>query len=217
MENNKFNLYDESSYFLKSNNSENLQENPFNESLIYSKNIVNYENNSLINNNNILDDIEDSKNIKKKGNLFIIKKTKLKSDYKIKNKNINKIKNKSIINNNDENLAKIIKCSCAKNNCKLKYCNCYKKEKKCNEYCKCLNCKNKKNINSVDTFKCCFIDSLYIRNNILYENNSNNYKLKKNYLNKKRKIKKNSLFNKKGELILNYKTKLILRNMQLNK
>ena len=42
-----------------------------------------------------------------------------------------------------------ITCTCTKSNCNKKYCECYKTGKKCNDNCRCINCLNKKDGNSM--------------------------------------------------------------------
>ena len=54
--------------------------------------------------------------------------------------------NKFDLNNHSSNTFlkenEIIICTCTKSNCNKKYCECYKARVKCNEKCRCLNCKN---------------------------------------------------------------------------
>ena len=40
-----------------------------------------------------------------------------------------------------------ITCTCSKSNCNKKYCECFKYGKKCNDNCRCLNCKNQTDTN----------------------------------------------------------------------
>lgn len=41
------------------------------------------------------------------------------------------------------NLLKVIFCTCKQSKCLKKYCECFKYQKKCNNFCKCNNCENK--------------------------------------------------------------------------
>ena len=58
-------------------------------------------------------------------------------------------KNKQQINEtinddiNDNNLKKLIICTCSKSGCNKNYCECFKAKVKCNNKCRCIKCLNK--------------------------------------------------------------------------
>ena len=68
-------------------------------------------------------------------------------------------------------------CNCTKSNCMKKYCECYKQGLICNSLCRCLECKNKNNINNYNNLKNNCNKNNYNfseKNNNLINNNINN-------------------------------------------
>jgi len=60
--------------------------------------------------------------------------------------NENKNNKQSIDNNmdiNDNNIKKLIICTCSKSGCNKNYCECFKAKVKCNNKCRCIKCLNK--------------------------------------------------------------------------
>ena len=88
---------------------------------------------------------------------------------------------------------KKIFCTCTKSGCKLKYHECYKNGIECNDLCRCSICENTKNKKINKNFfevKICYVNSIYIINNVLKEDLKRNH-FKKCFLNKKRKNNEN--------------------------
>ena len=120
---------------------------------------------------------------------------------KVPSNSTNDIKPKIITSLNPKK--KKIFCTCTKSGCKLKYCECYKNGKECNDLCRCSVCENTKikkilgNKNFFDT-KICYANSIYVIDNVLKQDLKRNH-FKKCFLNKKRKnqefIKENNDIN----------------------
>ena len=70
-----------------------------------------------------------------------------------------------------------VTCSCKKSNCLKKYCECYQIGIKCNNNCKCVECKNR-NKGDKKMFEVNNIENNNNNNNI---NNNNNYKKRERY------------------------------------
>lgn len=86
-------------------------------------------------------------------------------------------------------------CSCTKNFCNKKYCECYKNNNPCGYYCKCLNCKNKE------------------RNESLIQISKKLNEV--NYLNHKRKMKATKIV--KPKFLVNKNIVNMLRNINEKK
>lgn len=93
------------------------------------------------------------------------------------------------LNNLDiNNKTKKLFCTCSKSGCKLKYCECYKNGLECTDLCRCTRCENTKIPKDKNLFilKICYANSIYILNNILYEDLKRTH-FKKSFLKNKRK------------------------------
>ena len=90
-----------------------------------------------------------------------------------KEKNI-KERNEAIIklNYNNNKKEKFLFCLCKKNKCLKKYCECFNYGNKCNENCKCFDCKNK-NLNEKIIFKIKDEKKFNCKNNKIINNNNN--------------------------------------------
>lgn len=116
----------------------------------------------------------------------------------LENENKNSVKTSNIKD-------KKVFCTCSKSECKFNYCECFKIKQECNELCRCTNCKNSNNpkINNKYKFnKACFVNSIYIINNELYEGKNIIKNNNKKFLNKKKKKinkNKNKLKGKKNK------------------
>ena len=82
---------------------------------------------------------------------------------------------------NDNNIKKLIICTCSKSGCNKNYCECFKAKVKCNNKCRCIKCLNKPE-DSIQLDETKMISkSIYtpINNNILNnsvnKNNENNF------------------------------------------
>ena len=66
-----------------------------------------------------------------------------KEEEDINEKQTNKQNNESNIETIDNNLKKLIICTCLKSGCNKNYCECFKAKVKCNNKCRCIKCLNK--------------------------------------------------------------------------
>ena len=124
-----------------------------------------------------------------------------------KEKNL-KERNEAIIKLNFKNLKKekFLFCLCKKNKCLKKYCECFNNGNKCNENCKCFDCKNKNEkllfkINDDKKFK--FYNKNY---NYKLLNNINNFCINNN----------NNINNYKTKILILENSKIIIDNYNLN-
>ncbi len=133
----------------------------------------------------------------------------------------------SNLNNIQVNLDKCnnnkkIFCKCSKSGCKLKYCECFKAKQECTDLCRCFNCRNSKNPKMIFNNKhneIFTVNSIYIINNIIFEEEKKKNS-KDNFLNKKRKKSQShkNIINNKGKknLFVNKKNKLFDENGKMN-
>lgn len=139
---------------------------------------------------------------------------------KVSKNNNRNLSNTQVISGKCSKNEKIF-CKCPKSGCKYKYCECFKAQQECTDLCKCFNCKNPKNpkINYYNKFnEICPSNSLYIRNNMLFEEENQENSIN-NFLSKKRKNIKykydevnkeeninieDDLFDEKGRLIFKH-------------
>ena len=99
--------------------------------------------------------------------------------------NENKNSKQSIDNNmdnNDNNIKKLIICTCSKSGCNKNYCECFKAKVKCNNKCRCIKCLNKPEDSiQLDETKMISksistpINNNNILNNSVNTNNANNF------------------------------------------
>ena len=99
--------------------------------------------------------------------------------------NENKNSKQSIDNNmdnNDNNIKKLIICTCSKSGCNKNYCECFKAKVKCNNKCRCIKCLNKPDDSiQLDETKMISksistpINNNNILNNSVNTNNANNF------------------------------------------
>ena len=99
--------------------------------------------------------------------------------------NENKNTKQSIDNNmdnNDNNIKKLIICTCSKSGCNKNYCECFKAKVKCNNKCRCIKCLNKPEDSiQLDETKMISksistpINNNNILNNSVNTNNANNF------------------------------------------
>ena len=79
-------------------------------------------------------------------------------------------------------------CNCTKSNCMKKYCECFKQGFRCNSLCRCLDCKNKIYINSLNDYvennntNINNTNMNYNLNNTINNNNDNNIGYNNNYI-----------------------------------
>lgn len=105
----------------------------------YNCKCENCENKPAFINDNIKDN--NSMSINKKECENEINEDKYNSSTNNKNKQqINETINDDI---NDNNLKKLIICTCSKSGCNKNYCECFKAKVKCNNKCRCIKCLNK--------------------------------------------------------------------------
>ena len=83
--------------------------------------------------------IENNNNISKNSNSKIINNKEEENNENINNK----AENENTIDLIDNNLNKLIICTCSKSGCNKNYCECFKAKVKCNNKCRCIKCLNK--------------------------------------------------------------------------
>jgi len=145
---------------------------------------------------------------------------------KISTSDKSNLNNIQFIDKCDDN--KKVFCKCSKSGCKLKYCECFKAQRECTNLCRCFNCRNPKNpkIDYSNNFNEIYpANSIYIINNILFEE-ENKKNSKNNFLNKKRKNSKenknekvngnneDNLFDEKGQMIFKHSNLSQFNNFQ---
>ena len=145
--------------YIKSKDSEKIKYNSNeNEKGAFSL-YQNYNNNNSNNTNN--------------NNINNIKNTNI--DSKKEEEDINDIKNNKQNNENnneinDNNLKKLIICTCSKSGCNKNYCECYKAKVKCNNKCRCIKCLNKPEDSSIPLDE----EKIIIRKSVSAPINTNN-------------------------------------------
>ena len=106
-------------------------------------------------------------------NINNIKNTNI--DSKKEEEDINDIKNNKQNNENnneinDNNLKKLIICTCSKSGCNKNYCECFKAKVKCNNKCRCIKCLNKPEDSSIPLDE----EKIIIRKSVSAPINTNN-------------------------------------------
>ena len=96
-------------------------------------------------------------------------------DSKKEEEEINDIKNNKQNNENnneitDNNLKKLIICTCSKSGCNKNYCECFKAKVKCNNKCRCIKCLNKPEDSSIPLDE----EKIIIRKSVSAPINTNN-------------------------------------------